>query len=244
MEDATAASALAGFSAKLNSIAAPTRQRFTYDQGMEMSRHQELAAATGVSVYFCDLHSPAAVPLPGDALRYTVSPLTGRVLLTRTVRVMFAPAPMPEKFLDVMPREMMLHPLQIRAEAEDAAFMIPAAAHFRPHYSKLEMPVSIVGGAGDKIVDVESHSARLHRDLPHSTLTVSPGAGHNRSATSRSHGCRDAPARQRRPYPGRTRRRCREPPAAECLFRPLGTRSGHSALRSACCRARRGRWPA
>jgi pimeloyl-ACP methyl ester carboxylesterase len=91
---------------------------------------------------------------------------------------MFAPAPMPEKFLDVMPREMMLHPLQIRAEAEDAAFMIPAAAHFRPHYSKLEMPVSIVGGAGDKIVDVESHSARLHRDLPHSTLTVSRGAGH------------------------------------------------------------------
>ena len=33
MEDATAASALAGFSAKLNSIAAPMRQSSTYDQG-------------------------------------------------------------------------------------------------------------------------------------------------------------------------------------------------------------------
>jgi IS30 family transposase len=43
MEDATAASALAGFSAKLNSIVAPLRQSFTYDQGKEMSRHQELA---------------------------------------------------------------------------------------------------------------------------------------------------------------------------------------------------------
>ncbi len=32
MEDATAASALAGFTAKLNSIAAPLRQSFTYDQ--------------------------------------------------------------------------------------------------------------------------------------------------------------------------------------------------------------------
>jgi transposase, IS30 family len=31
MDDATAASALAGFSAKLNSIAAPLRQSFTYD---------------------------------------------------------------------------------------------------------------------------------------------------------------------------------------------------------------------
>src|SRR5258705_11950908 len=58
MEDATAASALAGFTAKLNSIAAPMRQSFTYDQGKEMTRHQELSAATGVRVYFCDPHSP------------------------------------------------------------------------------------------------------------------------------------------------------------------------------------------
>jgi IS30 family transposase len=58
MEDATAASALAGFSAKLNSIPEPLRQSFTYDQGKELTRHQELAAATGVSVYFCDPHSP------------------------------------------------------------------------------------------------------------------------------------------------------------------------------------------
>ncbi len=58
MSDATAASALAGFSAKLNSIAAPLRQSLTYDQGKEMARHAELAAQTGVKVYFCDPHSP------------------------------------------------------------------------------------------------------------------------------------------------------------------------------------------
>ena len=58
MADATAASGLAGFVAKLNSIAAPMRQSFTYDQGKEMSRHKELAAQTGVKVYFCDPHSP------------------------------------------------------------------------------------------------------------------------------------------------------------------------------------------
>ncbi|QIE29623.1 alpha/beta fold hydrolase [Caballeronia sp. SBC2] len=124
------------------------------------------------------LTAPAAVPLVGDVLRYTVSPLTGRLLLKRTVKAMFAPAPMPENFFDVMPREMMLRPIQIRAEAEDAAFMIPAAAHFRHHYSKFSMPVSIFAGAGDLVVDVEAHSARLHREISHSTLTVSPGAGH------------------------------------------------------------------
>ena len=58
MADATAESALAGFTAKLNSIAEPMRQSLTYDQGKEMARHRELAAATGVRVYFCDPHSP------------------------------------------------------------------------------------------------------------------------------------------------------------------------------------------
>ena len=58
MEDATAASALAGFSAKLNSIAAPMRHSFTYDQGKEMAYHCDLATQTGVKVYFCDPHSP------------------------------------------------------------------------------------------------------------------------------------------------------------------------------------------
>ena len=37
MDDATAASALAGFSAKLNSIAEPMRQSLTYDQGKEIA---------------------------------------------------------------------------------------------------------------------------------------------------------------------------------------------------------------
>ena len=58
LADATAASALEGFTAKLRSIAEPMRQTLTYDQGKEMRRHQQLAANTGVKVYFCDPHSP------------------------------------------------------------------------------------------------------------------------------------------------------------------------------------------
>jgi pimeloyl-ACP methyl ester carboxylesterase len=124
------------------------------------------------------LTAPAALPLLGDALRYTVSPLTGRLMLRRSVEAMFAPAPLPDAFFDVVPREMLLRPVQIRAEAEDAAFMIPSAAHFHAHYSGIKMPVSIFAGDGDKIVDPEAHSALLHRDLPQSDLTVTPGAGH------------------------------------------------------------------
>lgn len=58
MPDSTAESALAGFTAKLNQIAAPLRQTLTYDQGREMARHRELARNTNIRVYFCDPHSP------------------------------------------------------------------------------------------------------------------------------------------------------------------------------------------
>ena len=58
MPDASAASALAAFPAKRQSLVAPLRQTMTYGQGREMSRHAELTAATGVRVYFCDPPSP------------------------------------------------------------------------------------------------------------------------------------------------------------------------------------------
>ena len=58
MPDATAEGALAGFTSALNRVHGAMRKTLTYDQGKEMSRHTELAAATGVAVYFADPHSP------------------------------------------------------------------------------------------------------------------------------------------------------------------------------------------
>jgi pimeloyl-ACP methyl ester carboxylesterase len=124
------------------------------------------------------MSAPVALPLLGDALRYTVSPLTGRLLLKRAVKAMFSPADVPHDFFDVVSREMMLRPLQIRATAEDAALMVPSAAHLRDHYSRLRMPVSIFAGKDDKVVDAESHSVRLHSEVQHSTINVAPAAGH------------------------------------------------------------------
>jgi IS30 family transposase len=58
MPDATAESALAAFTFKLNQIAEPMRQTLTYDCGKEMARHRDLARATSMRVYFCAPHSP------------------------------------------------------------------------------------------------------------------------------------------------------------------------------------------
>jgi len=58
MKDASAQSALSGFSHVLNRIEAQKRLSMTYDQGREMTEHQRLTEATGVKVYFADPHSP------------------------------------------------------------------------------------------------------------------------------------------------------------------------------------------
>lgn len=54
------------------------------------------------------LFSPPAIPVIGDVMRHTVSPPVARVLLPRLIRKMFAPAPMPERFDRLFPKELML----------------------------------------------------------------------------------------------------------------------------------------
>ena len=124
------------------------------------------------------LAAPVATPVVGDAMRYTVTALAARMALKRVVKGMFAPRDIPPDFFAVMSREMMLRPSQIRANAEDAAFMMPAAASLAARYSELRLPVTIMAGAADKYVDPEAHSVRLHDDVPDSELVVLPEVGH------------------------------------------------------------------
>jgi pimeloyl-ACP methyl ester carboxylesterase len=124
------------------------------------------------------LASPPAIPVIGDVLRYTVSPVVGRLLLPGMIKGMFAPAEVPERFEREFPKDMMLRPLQLRASAEDAAMMTPVTVELQEHYRDLTLPVVIIAGADDQIADVGRQSGRLHRELPGSEFFVVPGMGH------------------------------------------------------------------
>src|SRR4051794_39216714 len=124
------------------------------------------------------LSSPNAIPGIGDALRHTVSPPLAQLMLPGAIRAMFAPASVPERFDRLFPKELMVRPIQLRASAEDAALMTPSVMDLEQHYRELKLPVVILTGGDDQIVDVDRQSKRLHEEIPQSELTVLPGLGH------------------------------------------------------------------
>ena len=124
------------------------------------------------------LAAPQAIPVLGDVMRYTVSAVFARLLLGRTVKAMFAPQPVPKDFLPILVREMLVRPAQIRANAEDAAFMVPGAAALSKRYGELTIPVTIFAGEDDKVVDPETNARRLHAELSNSELHIIPSLGH------------------------------------------------------------------
>jgi pimeloyl-ACP methyl ester carboxylesterase len=82
-----------------------------------------------------------------------------------------------EKF-DAFPKEMAVRPSQIRASAAESALMIPDAFMLRDQYADLKMPVVIIAGEDDKLIDVDSQSARLHSDISQSRFHKLAGNGH------------------------------------------------------------------
>lgn len=73
---------------------------------------------------------------------------------------------------------MALRPSQLRAAAVETTLMVPAAATVHRRYSALTMPVVIIAGAEDRLVDFDAQSHRLHKVIKHSTLRRVANCGH------------------------------------------------------------------
>jgi pimeloyl-ACP methyl ester carboxylesterase len=117
-----------------------------------------------------------AIPVIGDLLSHTISPLLSRLMWPLLLRKIFDPSPVPTKFQG-FPEEMAVRPSQIRASAAETALMTPSVRTLWKKYSQLQMPVAIIAGAEDRLIESEQ-SAQLSRDIPHSTLRSVSGTGH------------------------------------------------------------------
>jgi pimeloyl-ACP methyl ester carboxylesterase len=123
------------------------------------------------------LQAGPAIPVVGDVLRYTISPILARLMTPLAVRHLFAPAPVPERFAQ-LPLAMSRRPGQLRASAQEALTMVPSAALLAQRYGELTLPIAIIAGRDDRFVNPLAQSNRLARlKLTHDADLVA-GAGH------------------------------------------------------------------
>lgn len=123
------------------------------------------------------LLSVPALPLAGDVICHTVSPIASRLMWPILMKKIFGPQAVPSKF-DTFPKEMAVRPSQIKSSAAESALMIPNALEFKDRYSELQMPVSIVAGEDDRLIDIDEQSRRLHEDVAQSRFHPIPANGH------------------------------------------------------------------
>ncbi len=123
------------------------------------------------------LFSGPAVPVVGDLMSHTLSPIIARLIWPLLMRKIFGPAAIPDKFKG-FPKEMAVRPSQIRASAAESALMIPSAFALRGEYRNLRVPLVIIAGEQDRLINIDNQSARLHREIKHSAFRRVAGAGH------------------------------------------------------------------
>lgn len=122
--------------------------------------------------------SLSSIPIIGNVMRYTISPLIAKAVVPKIIRKSFAPRPVSERFTEQFPIDLALRPLHLRASAEDLALMIPATTALQARYPEIRQPTIIIAGSGDRIVDIARQSVRLHDAIPNSELYVLPNDGH------------------------------------------------------------------
>jgi len=121
--------------------------------------------------------SGPAIPGLGDILGFTIAPIVSRLMWSAMLGKMFGPRSVPEKFAG-FPKEMAFRPSQIRASAAETALMIPNALASAKTYDELAMPVIIIAGEDDRLIDIDEQSERLHGEIRQSKMHRIAGTGH------------------------------------------------------------------
>lgn len=124
------------------------------------------------------LSKTLANPWIGDAARSMMPTAFTPALAAQSFRQVFRPQSVPTRFTAQFPVEIAMGTTQLRASTEDASTMNTAASHLQDAYRGLAIPVAILTGDADAIVDHGAQSGRLHAEISNSTFRVLPGQGH------------------------------------------------------------------
>jgi pimeloyl-ACP methyl ester carboxylesterase len=119
-----------------------------------------------------------AVPVVGDLMRFTVSPVAARLLTPAVLKQLFSPAPVSERFKSDYPIRLSWRPSQLRASAAESMLMGWAAAKLKRRLPRLATPTLILAGRGDKLISFSHQSEWLAGVLADNQFVALEGVGH------------------------------------------------------------------
>jgi pimeloyl-ACP methyl ester carboxylesterase len=119
-----------------------------------------------------------ATPVIGPLLAYTITLPLGTFLIGPGVGGVFAPQPVPDRYVENTATSLLLRPREFLANARDLVTLKAAVAEQAPRYAEIKAPVTIITGEADKTVSTNIHSRPFAAAAPNTKLIVLPGVGH------------------------------------------------------------------
>ena len=118
-----------------------------------------------------------ASPAIRRAVAWTIATPLGMLSASKGTEAVFAPEPAPADFGTRGGGTLTLRPGAFHAASTDLAATRTDMAALAARYGKLSVPVAILYGREDSILDPETHGAKIAADVPRVELTLIPG-GH------------------------------------------------------------------
>jgi pimeloyl-ACP methyl ester carboxylesterase len=122
--------------------------------------------------------APRAFPGPVGFWTRSAAMVTDPVMLPILWRAMFLPQAMPQVFAETFPFARAGRPAQTLAEGHDAALLGPGLCWNAAGYGACQVPVHVLTGDRDLVVNPALHAAAVAQVLPKGRLTRLPGLGH------------------------------------------------------------------
>ena len=123
------------------------------------------------------LYRAMQAPVLGPLLRRTVATPFGRLNVDDELREAWAPQTPPDEVVD-RARDLWPRPSQVDALTADALTDRSVLADRVDEYPDLQVPVAVVIGGADRVVDPDDHGLRLAHELDAVTVVERPDVGH------------------------------------------------------------------
>ena len=117
------------------------------------------------------------IPMIGNIVVNRLTPLLGRALVRKSLKQAYAPQDVQKDYAE-RSLDHWMKPDHNRACAYDERTLGASLTVLSEHYRDIEMPVVIVTGSADRLLNPEEHAYPLHKTIRNSKLVVLPETGH------------------------------------------------------------------